>query len=157
MAVVRSPAPTPTGCRPTATTSPCAPRALLAERRGVDEPVHIAIHKEIPVAGGMAGGSADAAGALLACDHLWGLGLPATTCWTTGRRRSAATSRSCSPAATRWAPGAATARPGARPAARYHWVFAVSDDGLSTPAVYAECDRLRGGVRVPEPQPSAPR
>ena len=48
----------------------------LAEQVGVDEPVSVVIHKEIPVAGGMAGGSADAAGALLACDHLWGLGLP---------------------------------------------------------------------------------
>ena len=33
----------------------------------------------------------------------------------------------------------------------YHWVFALSDGGLSTPAVYAECDRLRGGADVPEP------
>ena len=36
----------------------------------------------------------------------------------------------------------------------YHWVFALSEDGLSTPAVYAECDRLRGRRRVPEPAPS---
>jgi 4-diphosphocytidyl-2-C-methyl-D-erythritol kinase len=36
----------------------------------------------------------------------------------------------------------------------YHWVFALSDGGLSTPAVYAECDRLREGQDVPEPMPS---
>jgi 4-diphosphocytidyl-2-C-methyl-D-erythritol kinase len=33
-------------------------------------------------------------------------------------------------------------------------VFALSEDGLSTPAVYAECDRLRGGRKVPDPVPS---
>ena len=33
----------------------------------------------------------------------------------------------------------------------YHWVFALSDRGLSTPRVYAECDRLRTGARVAEP------
>ena len=43
----------------------------LADAAGVDEPVHIAIHKEIPVAGGMAGGSADGAATLVACDALW--------------------------------------------------------------------------------------
>jgi 4-diphosphocytidyl-2-C-methyl-D-erythritol kinase len=36
----------------------------------------------------------------------------------------------------------------------YQWVFAVSEDGLPTPAVYAECDRLRGDRHVPEPSPS---
>ena len=36
----------------------------------------------------------------------------------------------------------------------YHWVFALADGGLSTPAVYAECDRLRAGTHVPEPRPS---
>ena len=33
----------------------------------------------------------------------------------------------------------------------FHWVFALANAGLSTPAVYAECDRLRGGRAVPEP------
>ena len=36
----------------------------------------------------------------------------------------------------------------------YHWLFALTHEGLSTPAVYAECDRLREGHRVPEPTPS---
>src|SRR5664280_1467659 len=48
---------------------------LVAQRGGVDERLSIRIDKEIPVAGGMAGGSADAAATLLACDQLWGLGL----------------------------------------------------------------------------------
>ena len=45
---------------------------LLADEVGGDiEPVHLTIHKSIPVAGGMAGGSADAAAALVACEALW--------------------------------------------------------------------------------------
>ncbi len=50
--------------------------ALLAARHGLAADVHLHIAKDIPVAGGMAGGSADAAGALLACDRLWGLHSP---------------------------------------------------------------------------------
>src|SRR5664279_3467839 len=48
---------------------------LLAEQTGQDPNVHLHIRKGIPVAGGLAGGSADAAGALVACDALWGTGL----------------------------------------------------------------------------------
>jgi len=33
----------------------------------------------------------------------------------------------------------------------YHWVLALSNQGLSTPAVYQECDRLREGLNVPPP------
>ena len=47
----------------------------LAELAGVSPDVHLHLRKGIPVAGGMAGGSADAAGALVACDALWGLRL----------------------------------------------------------------------------------
>lgn len=47
---------------------------LLAARHGIEPNVHLHIRKDIPVAGGMAGGSADAAGALLACDALWSTG-----------------------------------------------------------------------------------
>ena len=47
---------------------------LLGERYG-GEPVHIAIRKGIPVAGGMAGGSADAAATLVGLDQLWQLDL----------------------------------------------------------------------------------
>jgi 4-diphosphocytidyl-2-C-methyl-D-erythritol kinase len=37
---------------------------------------------------------------------------------------------------------------------RFDWVFAVADGGLSTPAVYAACDRLREGRVLPEPRVS---
>ena len=46
---------------------------LLAKRSGAGGPVAIEIAKQIPVAGGMAGGSADAAAALVGCAALWGL------------------------------------------------------------------------------------
>ena len=52
---------------------------LLAEVGAVRGPGPVSIRKDIPVTGGMAGGSADAAAALVACDQLWGLGLPATS------------------------------------------------------------------------------
>ena len=47
---------------------------LIAERAGRAPEVAITIAKGIPVAGGMAGGSADAAATLVALDALWGLG-----------------------------------------------------------------------------------
>jgi 4-diphosphocytidyl-2-C-methyl-D-erythritol kinase len=126
----------------------------LAGQVGMDEPVSVVIHKEIPVAGGMAGGSADAAGALLACDHLWGLGLPRDDLLDT-----AATLGSDVPFVLTGGIAVGSGR-GERLApvlarGSYHWVLAVSDTGLSTPEVYAECDRLRGRSRIISPEPSA--
>ena len=48
---------------------------LLAQTTGVSEGVDLLLRKRVPVAGGMAGGSADAAAALVACNALWGTGL----------------------------------------------------------------------------------
>src|ERR1700754_392570 len=48
----------------------------LARRARLRSGALLRVHKEIPVAAGLAGGSADAAGALLSCDRLWGLRLP---------------------------------------------------------------------------------
>ena len=59
---------------------------LLASEAGIDVPVHITIDKDIPVAGGMAGGSADAAGALVACDALWGVAVLEGSAGGPGRR-----------------------------------------------------------------------
>lgn len=53
----------------------------LAERYGITPAVHLHIAKDIPVAGGMAGGSADGAAALVACDALWGTARAATNSW----------------------------------------------------------------------------
>ncbi len=126
----------------------------LAEAADVSEAVSVRIHKEIPVAGGMAGGSADAAATLVACDHLWAAGV--------GREElaeMAAALGSDVPFALSGgiAIGSGRGEQLAPVLARgtFHWVFAVSEDGLSTPAVYAECDRLRGDTAVPVPEPSA--
>ncbi|MDQ6716549.1 MAG: 4-(cytidine 5'-diphospho)-2-C-methyl-D-erythritol kinase [Actinomycetota bacterium] len=126
----------------------------LAEAADVTEAVSVRIHKEIPVAGGMAGGSADAAATLVACDHLWAAGV--------GREElaeMAAALGSDVPFALAGgiAIGSGRGEQLAPVLARgtFHWVFAVSEDGLSTPTVYAECDRLRGDAAVPVPEPSA--
>ncbi|KAF4405436.1 MULTISPECIES: 4-(cytidine 5'-diphospho)-2-C-methyl-D-erythritol kinase [Streptomyces] len=133
----------------------------LAARHGVEPDVRLHIAKDIPVAGGMAGGSADAAGALLACDALWGTGASRAEllgiCAELG-----------SDVPFSLVGGAALGRGrGERltpldVGGTFHWVFAVADGGLSTPAVYRECDRLRevsgGGATtadVPDPEPSA--
>ncbi|HET7399791.1 MAG TPA: 4-(cytidine 5'-diphospho)-2-C-methyl-D-erythritol kinase [Intrasporangium sp.] len=124
---------------------------LLAERFHVDEPVSIRIDKDIPVAGGMAGGSADAAAALLACDQLWGLGL--------GRDELADLAAELGsdvpfPLLGGNAMGSGRGEQLAPVLARgsFHWVLAVSDTGLATPEVFAEFDRLHLGhtPRAPE-------
>jgi len=127
---------------------------LLASETGIDLPVHITIDKDIPVAGGMAGGSADAAGALVACDALWGLGSSKA-----GLEELGAELGSDVPFALTGGTAMGSGR-GDRLApvlgrGHYHWVFALGEVGLSTPSVYAECDRLRATLRVPDPVPSA--
>jgi 4-diphosphocytidyl-2-C-methyl-D-erythritol kinase len=123
---------------------------VLAEAAAVIDPVQISIHKDIPVAGGMAGGSADAAGTLVACDALWGLNLPRTEL-----EHLAAELGSDVPfligGGTAIGSGRGEALAPVLARGTYHWVFALSENGLATPAVYAECDRLRRGRPVDEP------
>ncbi|QGV80192.1 4-(cytidine 5'-diphospho)-2-C-methyl-D-erythritol kinase [Streptomyces ficellus] len=127
--------------------------AALAARHGISPDVHLHIAKDIPVAGGMAGGSADGAGALLACDALWG----------TGATRDelldiCAGLGSDVPFSLVGGAALGTGR-GERltpleVGGTFHWVFAVADGGLSTPAVYGEFDRLTAGTDVPAPAAS---
>jgi 4-diphosphocytidyl-2-C-methyl-D-erythritol kinase len=126
---------------------------LVAERVGVDDGVHLHLRKGIPVAGGMAGGSADAAAALVACDALWHCGLSRDDL-----HQLAAELGSDVPFSLLGGTAIGTGR-GERltPAlarGEYHWVVALADHGLSTPAVYGELDRLRGDEEVPEPRVS---
>lgn len=115
---------------------------LLAEHVGRAPDVAITIDKAIPVAGGMAGGSADAAAVLVAVNHLWELGVP---------RRDlhalAAELGSDVPFALHGGTALGTGRGEelATVLARntFHWVLAFGRDGLSTPKVFAEIDRLR--------------
>ncbi len=126
----------------------------IAEVGRVDERVHITIRKDIPVAGGMAGGSADAAATLVACDALWGLAMSRTDL-----QEIAAVLGSDVPfllgGGTSMGSGRGEVLAPVLARGSYHWVFALSEVGLSTPAVYAECDRLRGTRPVPDPSPSA--
>jgi 4-diphosphocytidyl-2-C-methyl-D-erythritol kinase len=126
---------------------------LLAKRWHVDEAVSIRIDKDIPVAGGMAGGSADAAATLLACDHLWGLGLDREDL---AELAAELGSDVPFPLSGGNAMGSGRGEQLAPVLARgtFHWVFAISDTGLSTPEVFRECDRLRRGRTVPAPQVS---
>lgn len=117
-----------------------AARALAA-RTGVDEGVHLQLHKGVPVAGGMAGGSADAAAALLACDAFWGTGLPREEL-----HEIAAGLGSDVPfllmGQTAVGSGRGDLLTAALSRGEYHWAFGVRDQGLSTPEVYAELDAL---------------
>ncbi|OBF25967.1 4-(cytidine 5'-diphospho)-2-C-methyl-D-erythritol kinase [Mycobacterium sp. ACS1612] len=115
---------------------------LMADHVGRAPDVAISIDKTIPVAGGMAGGSADAAGVLVAMNTLWELGVP---------RRDlhalAAQLGSDVPFALHGGTALGTGRGEelATVLARstFHWVLAFADRGLSTPAVFTELDRLR--------------
>lgn len=118
---------------------------LLAEHVGRAPDVAISIEKSIPVAGGMAGGSADAAAVLVAMNTLWELGLP---------RRDlhalAAQLGSDVPFALHGGTALGTGRGEelATVLARstFHWALAFADRGLSTPEVFGELDRLRADV-----------
>ena len=114
----------------------------LAERAGREPHVEIVIDKHIPVAGGMAGGSADAAGALVAAARLWRVDLPHEVLMDI-----AAGLGSDVPFALEGGAALGTGR-GEKllpvlHRGEFHWVLAVSGTGLSTPAVYGELDRLR--------------
>ncbi|MFD4548098.1 4-(cytidine 5'-diphospho)-2-C-methyl-D-erythritol kinase [Streptomyces sp. NPDC058251] len=122
----------------------------LARRYGIDPAVHLHIAKDIPVAGGMAGGSADGAGALLACDTLWG-----TNASRDELLDICAELGSDVPFSLVGGAALGTGR-GERlrvleVGGTFHWVFAMAGRGLSTPAVFREFDRMNEGVRIPEP------
>lgn len=123
----------------------------LAERAGVAANVELRIRKNIPVAGGMAGGSADAAAALVACDALWGLGLDRATLTDVAAELGSDVPFLLS-GGTAIGVGRGERLTPALARGRFHWVFAMHSRGLSTPAVYGEVDRLRGSVALPEPR-----
>ncbi len=116
-----------------------AARAVM-ERYNVDAGVDLRIVKGVPVAGGMAGGSADAAAALVACSEAFG----------TGATRSelteiAATLGADVPFAlhghTAVGRGRGDELTPALTRGEFHWVFATRAEGLSTATVYAQFDR----------------
>ncbi len=125
----------------------------LAEMAGVSADVLLHLHKDIPVAGGMAGGSADAAGALLACDTLWGLHLdPAELAELATGLGADVPFALLGGTAVGVGTGARLTSALAR--GHFHWVFAFADSGLETGQVYAAFDRLAVDTFRPEPRVS---
>ncbi|MBH0776099.1 4-(cytidine 5'-diphospho)-2-C-methyl-D-erythritol kinase [Nocardia bovistercoris] len=126
----------------------------LAHLAGRAPLVEIAITKGIPVAGGMAGGSADAAAALVGLNELWDLSLSRDELSTI-----AAELGSDVPFALHGGTALGTGR-GERllpvlSRNTFHWVLALAKGGLSTPSVFAELDHLRehgAPPRLGEPQ-----
>ncbi|HTR70526.1 MAG TPA: 4-(cytidine 5'-diphospho)-2-C-methyl-D-erythritol kinase [Mycobacteriales bacterium] len=115
----------------------------IAALAGVEPSVRIILRKGIPVGGGLAGGSADAAAALVAADALWEcgfnravleglaaqLGSDVAFLLHGGTALGTGHGEIVSPVLSR---------------GEWHWVLAVAEVGLSTPSVYAELDRQRG-------------
>jgi 4-diphosphocytidyl-2-C-methyl-D-erythritol kinase len=122
---------------------------LLARHAGVPADAELSIAKSIPAAAGLAGGSADAAAALVALDAFWGtratradlaelaaeLGSDVPFSLVGGVALGTGRGEELSPVLAR------------RPS---HWVLGIAGEGLSTPAVYGELDRLRAAGRVPD-------
>lgn len=132
---------------------------LLAQRIGYDGGVHLDIVKHVPVAGGMGGGSADAAAALVACDALWGAELGSAELHKLAARLGADV-----PFALMGGTAIGTGRGDqlspALAKGRFDWVVVPSDAGLSTPEVYAHLDALRARpdiatvLRTPDVDPA---
>lgn len=115
---------------------------LLARKTGYRRGVRLEIEKHVPIAGGMGGGSADAAATLLACDALWGTGLSRDElldlasqlgadvpfAFTGGTAIGTGNGDQLSPALAK---------------GQFQWVLALADFGMSTPEVYQELDRHR--------------
>ncbi len=115
---------------------------LMAEHVGRAPDVEITIDKSIPLAGGMAGGSADAAAVLVAMNELWELGVPRRDL-----HAMAAQLGSDVPFALHGGTALGTGRgeelTSVLARSTFHWVLAFGAGGLSSGAVYAEIDRLR--------------
>ncbi|MBF9129237.1 4-(cytidine 5'-diphospho)-2-C-methyl-D-erythritol kinase [Plantactinospora sp. S1510] len=127
----------------------------LAEHTGMPAHARLHLRKQIPLAGGLAGGSADAAAALVACDALWGTDL--------SRDELAGIAAGLGSDVPFLVYGGTALGTGhgetispilARPVT-WHWVVAIADGGLSTPAAYRELDRLRAEYAAPAPLRSA--
>jgi len=115
---------------------------LLAHHTGYRGGVRLAIEKHVPVTGGMGGGSADAAATLLACDALWGTGLPRDEMLGLAARLGADVPFALT-GGTAIGTGRGDQLSPALAKGTFQWVLALADFGLSTPEVYSELDRHR--------------
>ncbi|WP_243233336.1 4-(cytidine 5'-diphospho)-2-C-methyl-D-erythritol kinase [Microbacterium sp. CIAB417] len=125
---------------------------LLASVTGYEGGAALELRKSVPVAGGMGGGSADAAAALLACDTLWGTGLAPSRLSALAARLGADV-----PFALHGGTAVGTGRGDqlnpALARGRFDWVLVMSDEGMSTPLIYQRLDehRARGEALADDP------
>ena len=126
---------------------------LMIDRFDIDTDLEIDVKKSIPVAGGMAGGSADAAATLVALDALFQLELSREELHRLGSELGSDVPFMIS-GGTAVGQGRGDQLTAALSRGTYHWVLALSSVGLSTPAVYAECDRMRAELEIAPPQVS---
>ena len=124
---------------------------LVARACGEDPNIHIQIDKSIPIAAGMAGGSADAAATLVACDTYWNAGIPRDQL-----DAMAATLGSDVPFMLHGGCALGVGRGDVLSPVMirgsFHWVFATFDEGLSTAQIYEKTDELRGLEFEAEPE-----
>ena len=128
---------------------------LLAARHGGESwfGVDLKIRKAIPVTGGMAGGSADAAATLVACAALWGLDVNPDELQRIGAELGADVPF-CLLGSTALGHGRGDDLVPVLSRGGYHWVLALPDVELSTPAVFRRFDELNPGAdATPQPVP----
>ncbi|MGH8862572.1 MAG: 4-(cytidine 5'-diphospho)-2-C-methyl-D-erythritol kinase [Jatrophihabitantaceae bacterium] len=123
---------------------------LLAEHAGIAPDVALELRKSIPVAGGMAGGSADAAATLLACSTLWRTGTPRSELAGLAAQLGSDVTFPLT-GGTALGTGRGEQVTPVLATGEYHWVFALADYGIPTAAAYGELDRLRSLGAAPEP------
>jgi 4-diphosphocytidyl-2-C-methyl-D-erythritol kinase len=124
---------------------------LIADKFELDIDVSVDVKKSIPVAGGMAGGSADAAAAIVAIDELYSIEMTREEMHSIAAELGSDVPFLLS-GGTAIGQGRGDQLTAALSRGTYHWVLALSSVGLSTPAVYSECDRLRQGLDISDPQ-----
>ena len=124
---------------------------LFAQRKKVSLDLVIEIRKQIPIAGGMAGGSANAAGVLVALDSLYETKMTKDELIMIARQLGSDVPFSLT-GGTAVGTGRGDRLTPALARGTFHWVLAYSSQGLSTPAVYEECDRLRQGFAQRQPR-----
>src|SRR5437764_10875677 len=115
---------------------------LLQARTGHRGGARIQVYKRVPIAGGMGGGSADAAAALVALDSLWGLGLSRDELLGLGAELGADVPFALT-GGTAIGTGRGDELSPALAKGTFQWIIALADAGLSTPEVYAALDEHR--------------
>jgi 4-diphosphocytidyl-2-C-methyl-D-erythritol kinase len=125
----------------------------MAKKFDISDGMEITLSKEIPIAGGMAGGSADAGATIVGIDALFSLGLKRNEMEKIGSELGADIPFTIS-GGNAIGTGRGDHITPVLSRGSYSWVLALSHSGLSTPAVYNECDRLREGLQVAPPHVS---